>query len=137
MNEIVLTISMLTPSGNQLSGYHWRKRRRMKRDWQWLLLAAMGRAGVGVQLGRFHVTIERHAPRQLDPDNAVAGCKAVIDAMVGVGLLQDDSPAYVAGLIVEQRKTPRAAQQTVIRLRPASGSSSPTSAPAPRERSPA
>jgi Holliday junction resolvase RusA-like endonuclease len=121
MTEIELTFrNWLTPSGNQLSGYHWRRRHRMKRDWQWLVLAAMGSAGVGEQLGRFHVTVERHAARPIkDLDNVIAGLKPVLDGMVAAGLLVDDSSDYVVSLEVVQVKCPKVAQRTIIRLRPA------------------
>jgi hypothetical protein len=137
MTEVRLSIPLRTPTANQLSGYHWRKRHRMKRDWQWLVVAAMGWAGVGKQRGRYDVTIERHAARALDPDNAVGGCKVVLDGMVAAGLLVDDSLAYVASLTVVQIASTKKEERTVIRLRPAPpGSSSATSAPATPGHSP-
>jgi hypothetical protein len=138
--EIVLEIPIRTPSGNQLSGYHWRKRHRMKRDWYYCLLAAMRTAGVGPQTGAFDLAFERHAARNIDVDNAVAGLKAVIDAMVQAGLLVDDRPEYVRSITVKQAKAAKAAERTVIRMRPClppSQSSCPTSAPAPPAQSPA
>lgn len=114
----MLEVPVRTPSGNQLSGYHWRKRHRMKRDWHLLILAAMRQAGASEPTGCVDVIVERHAARSLDADNAVAGCKVVLDAMVAAGLLVDDRAKYVRSVVVRQIKTPAKAERSVIRLRP-------------------
>jgi hypothetical protein len=120
MTEIALTVPLPTPSGNQLSGYHWRRRHRMKRDWQWGVLAAMGGVRADWPLKRVEVTIERHTANPIkDLDNAVAGLKPVLDGMVAAGAIADDSEAVVTKLTVVQIAAPRKATRTVIRLRAA------------------
>lgn len=140
MTEIVLDVPLKLESGNALSGYHWRKRHRMKRDWTLALMAATRQARVVVTFARVAIVVERHAPRSVDPDNCVSALKPVLDALVGLGVLIDDRAEVVTSLTVVQVKAPRGQERTVIRLRPAapaSESSCPTSAPARPAHSPA
>lgn len=137
MTEVVLEVPMRTPSGNQLSGRHWSERARMRKLWEKELWVAMAVAGLRrPAYRRVELTIERYAAQPIkDADNYAAGCKPVLDAMVHIGLLLDDSSAVIASLRLVQFASKRKEERTVFRIRaldPASTeSSSPTSAPAP------
>lgn len=55
-------------------GHKWHRARRFKRA----------------------VRITRHSPRELDYDNLVAGCKALLDGLTLARAIVDDSPKWVA-----------------------------------------
>jgi hypothetical protein len=103
----------LLRSPNATLWKHWRVKQRERRIWQGLVSTALLDAGsYGARLvaatlqGRRRVwstqpqrlTIERHCarPQQLirDPDNLAFCAKHLVDALVAVGLLHDDTPRW-------------------------------------------
>jgi hypothetical protein len=101
---ITLTIPEAVPSGNALLWKHWRVKHRHRVHWAWLVRCAKMDAQVagcvngspwGSNAVIRGVTIERYGKRKLDHDNYVAGCKALIDALVSEGLLKGDGPDQV------------------------------------------
>lgn len=86
-------------SNNQLLNLHWAKRRRVKRDFHYALLDALD--GERLEVGKKSVVIHLYLPRRFDPDNAMGGCKPLIDAMREVGLLSNDSLRWI-DLTIEQ-----------------------------------
>lgn len=62
---------------------------------------------------RYHVRIERHAPRPLDEDNLKGGCKALVDCLREAGIIPDDAPDVCRIEAVNVRST-RATQGTRI-----------------------
>lgn len=90
-------INTLPPSPNQTRGAHWtvahRARKKIHAEvwYSWLCAGkplAQGRKAT-LQLG-----IEAHGLRD-DEDNRTARMKPLIDALVEVGALQDDSPKWL------------------------------------------
>lgn len=111
---VVLEIDEPTPSVNRLHGRHWSSKLKMRKRWAWLVRSALceARRGAGPgdpllttglwPLKRATVRVIRHGPRILDPDNAIAGCKWLIDQLVTEGLIVDDAAKYLTLLPVEQ-----------------------------------
>lgn len=50
-----------------------------------------------------YVRIERHCVKRYDQDNFIGGCKGLVDALVALNLLKDDTPEWVE---VEYVQTP-------------------------------
>lgn len=118
---IELTVPLRTPSGNNLSGYHWSKRVRLRQDWQLMLRVALNaqRHFGELRLARVKLEVVRHAAVLIrDHDNLVAGLKPVLDAMVQVGLLVDDGREVIAQLEVRQAKCARKLEHTTLRIEP-------------------
>lgn len=99
-----IVLPLPTPSANEWSGKHWSKRYKLKANWS-KAIAAVVRVAEHRTMTPMRVTIERHmAGPGLDPDNLVAGVKPILDAMVTLGLLVDDSARWLE-LHVSQHKT--------------------------------
>jgi hypothetical protein len=102
---IVLDIPETTPSMNVMLGQHWSKKHKLAKHWHQQVWAAVK----GAYPGRMFtappfaiVTIERYAPRVLDPDNFKAGCKALVDGLKQQKLIFDDSEQYMKGIYVQR-----------------------------------
>jgi hypothetical protein len=104
---ITLTIPEATPSLNEWNKGHWSVYTKMRRHWSMLMMEAKNNAHVrGGPLLNARVNIIRHGIRALDTDNAVGGCKVVIDSLRDHRLITDDDPAHLT-LTVEQVKVER------------------------------
>jgi len=80
-------------------------------EWQWLVkLAALAVERSGLIMARpsskRRVTITRHYAgrcQEMDRDNLVAGCKALVDAMVREGVVHDDKREYLELHVLQER----------------------------------
>jgi len=86
------------------SGRHWSKRKALRDRWHMLALAAVMESGFDRQLPwafvgvRMNIRGKRHVP-----DASNVWFKAIEDAIVERGILQDDSPEYVRAVIITVR----------------------------------
>lgn len=99
----LLTLSVqVTPSLNQLTRMHWHRRVRMQAQMVCEIQGELGALSVERRQGKVNATITRYSPGELDYDNLVGGCKPLVDTLVAVGLVWDDSPEW---LVVDYRQT--------------------------------
>lgn len=96
----------LHPGLNQWQRMHWSKRRREKKAWESEIWAQMLDEGVRVPevpLCKARVFVVRwHTGQPLDRDNFIV--KGILDALVGLGVLQDDKPEVVYALEIDQQR---------------------------------
>ena len=96
---IKLILTQLTPSNNVLIRMHYRARKRLKESYMWELLAAMNENGINqvnvVPGDRKKLMIISYRKKLLDPDNLTGGLKVLIDSLVDMRLIHDDSPKYL------------------------------------------
>ncbi|MCB2188619.1 MAG: hypothetical protein KQJ78_19535 [Deltaproteobacteria bacterium] len=103
---IVLETPEVPPSLNQLLRLHIGAKARLKRAlWASCLHSLLAHQhGTGLPPGLppkareprgVSITVRRR--RILDHDNLVGGCKPLVDVLVTLGLLFDDSPAWLVG----------------------------------------
>jgi len=87
-------------SGNIFLRMHWAARARYKETW----MAAVGfhwhRQSKKPDVRRM-VTIVSHRRKILDDDNLRTGCKPLVDVLVELNLLRDDSPEWVKVFYVQ------------------------------------
>ena len=57
--------------------------------------------------------------RVMDPDNRIAACKPIIDALVDNGLIYDDAPDTVRGVDATESRTDRNLSGTSVLILPA------------------
>ena len=98
------------PKMNASDRQHWRVAAREAKDWRvlayWTAVAAMRDAkwppvaqGIAAELGMpvTEITLTRvSSASSCDADNLRLGGKHLIDGMVDAGIMQDDSPRYLA-----------------------------------------
>jgi Holliday junction resolvase RusA-like endonuclease len=110
---VTLTIPGEPPrSRNDADKLHWGARQRERDAWKWLVHEAWARAGRPAVAGpvavRFALVFRRGARRDLD--NCVAACKPILDGLVDVGCIEDDSSRIVQRIEVSvavDRERPR------------------------------
>lgn len=91
-----LTIPAATPSQNTREGKHWGTKTREKSEWWWLIRGCPNFLSIPRATRKRRLTIERHARTvPQDPANVHGGCKGIVDDLVQLGLLVDDSPAWI------------------------------------------
>lgn len=111
-------IRRIPHSGN--ARLHWAQRARWNRAWKeaagWYATSTRN----GTRIGRIvalenaakrEVTITLHCIRQLDPDNAYAAAKPIVDGLKGI-LIADDSPEHIR-LVVRQLRVSKRAEERV------------------------
>jgi hypothetical protein len=129
------TLPRLLRSPNATYWRHWRIKQREAKTWRALLLAALlaDPAGapivrIALQGGRVitagprRVRIERWCarPQQFirDRDNLAFSAKHLVDALVGIGLLHDDDPAWADRPIPTQHVSAQGRTYTVVVVEP-------------------
>ena len=95
----MITIMSIPKSHNSLLMRHWRVKYREKLRWVELVGAYMPRGPWWVREGqdpeRVRLVIVVYRKALQDPDNAVASCKYLIDAMNRLGWMVDDSSDWL------------------------------------------
>lgn len=96
----------LPPSLNKwLSGTHWRTKAREKIEWEGAFLWALREARIPKPL-KWPVTLDvtQFSTRIRDCDNAVISAKFAGDALVAGGWLPNDTPEYIACVVLRSAK---------------------------------
>lgn len=111
MNQVVLTIpGPPPPTLNYQERLHWAKRRRLREWWSeqarlaWL---AAGRPWFSRPIVQYRLYYPTR--RRRDPDNAVAGCKPILDGLRGHAFRDDASDVVtIAPPVIDvDRRRPR------------------------------
>jgi hypothetical protein len=114
---ITIVVQRTLPSQNVRDRWHWRTRHADRDAWRLLLRAAV-RSLPRRPDGRMHVTITSLRQALIQDDaNLRGGAKGLVDALVGLGFIRDDSSRYVH-IDYHQKRVPRALQCTRIVVRP-------------------
>ena len=95
------TLPTVTLSQNQLDGKHWSVKQEQKVHWHSLVSYLIGTNPQ--QPTKARVSIVRVSKRLIDPLNVPAGCKWLLDALVNMHWLKDDSYKWCT-VSTEQRK---------------------------------
>lgn len=83
------------------------KRHRLNKKWE-LVFAGLCRGKLPAEpLKKARLTITRHAYRSLDYDGLVGSLKPIVDALVAVGVLSDDSWKVTGPWVVDQVFRPK------------------------------
>ena len=114
---ITLEIPELTPSLNVKRNAHWASKHRARKRWSMLVLVAKSEAQVFVRplIERAKVTVERYGGKVLDHDNALGGCKDLIDGLRDNGLIVNDDPAHLE-LHFAQHPGAKIKKRTIVRI---------------------
>ena len=128
MDEVVrLELPAAIPSINRVYGRHWSAKHKQRKQWGWMIRAALleassdpaGKTALAalrahvVSMGRVSVRVETWRPRRIDETNCQAGFKSAEDALKAEGLIVDDHPKWIDRAVRQHIGAPR----TVIELR--------------------
>jgi len=118
---IEITVPVPTNSPNEWVWKHWSKYSDIKKGWLKRLHAATihycGVGKFGHPVENASLTIERLGIRELDEDNLTGGVKPVIDSLIHLGFLANDTPDVIQTMDVYQTHVDsKAAQGTRITL---------------------
>lgn len=102
MSPATATIPVRLWSPNVSNNWHWAQRSRhtgavLRATW-----ATLGKCHAP-PTGKRRVEVTLIGPRDLDPDNATAACKPLLDAIRRLGWLVDDSPAHLELVVSQER----------------------------------
>ncbi len=110
-------------SPNRLLRMHWRERTRYNRGWDAEVMVAKNRAKIWGRPRYGSVSllfeIQFTGRKEMDPDNRIAACKPIIDALIDNGLIYDDAPKYVRGVDAVEIRVPRNSCGTTVLIYPA------------------
>ncbi|HWE64785.1 MAG TPA: hypothetical protein VHB98_23985 [Chloroflexota bacterium] len=114
---IVITLPGHPPSPNR-PGHpltRWRRTAPLRDAVAWLARAQ--RPAVPFQRAHVCITLVRKGRSQpMDPDNAVAACKPLIDGLRIGGVLVDDSPAHIALDVCQEVGSRRETRITILSI---------------------
>ena len=92
------TVIKVSPSQNVTDRMHWAAKRKLKEDWHWLMYEQTQPYFEVFKLIDCdhkvfdHVKITRFGARKLDEGNLIGGLKVMVDNLIDLGLIEDDSP---------------------------------------------
>ena len=113
-----ITIPIKCPSQNVRERKHWTANHDEKNDWWFATGSERNRLDIPKATGKRRLTIEAHGPRIMDEANILGGTKGVVDNLVQMGLLRDDTPACLEHGTPIQIKTKKGEKPfTVLILR--------------------
>jgi hypothetical protein len=113
--RLTVNLPVTTPSLNKLLRAHYRERKRMKKGFEWEFLVA-GACEPQYKINgmkKRRVEIRAFWSRLLDQDNFIGGLKPLLDGLIELELLHDDSPEYLE-LKAEQIKASKVDQRLEI-----------------------
>lgn len=91
MKEIIVNDIPKSPNGSDgLLRMHWAKRGNYNAKWKLLIRSQIRYIPERPPTLRQLVYIHQIRKRKMDPDNLVASCKPILDALVHCGLIKDD-----------------------------------------------
>lgn len=116
----VLVVHRTIPSQNVRDRMHWRQRSADRDAWIVYLRAAVGYLPMR-PTRRMHAHIVSLRARLIEDDaNLRGGAKGLVDALVRLGFLRDDSDRW-ARLTYEQRRAPKSLRCTRITIAEVAG----------------
>lgn len=95
-----IKVKELTPSLNKWQRMHWGKRSKIKEQWIWLIKEQKPKK----HPESVHITYTRVSSRKMDLDNVGGSFKAIGDALVKCGIIEDDNPDIVKSLTLKWEK---------------------------------
>ncbi len=115
---ITIVIAREIPSQNKRDRWHWRDRSADRDTWAIMMRAAV-RSLPRRPTVKMHVRIDSLRARLIEDDaNLRGGAKGMVDSLVRLGFVHDDSNTW-AHFDYHQQQAPKALRCTRIRIEPA------------------
>jgi len=113
-----IELPLVTMSNNELIGMHFGTRRKIKDCYLWTLIAAGANdPKYKAEFGeRRRVTVISYRRQLCDPDNFMGGLKILLDSLIEMDLICDDSPKYLELIALQDTKKPYQTEITIESL---------------------
>lgn len=113
-----IILPIVTMSNNELIRMHFRTQTKIKDMYQWeLVVVGANDPKYKAELGeRRRLTIISYRKKLHDPDNFVGGLKLLIDVLVRMDLICDDSDKYIELIALQEVKKPYQTEITIESL---------------------
>lgn len=113
-----IILPLVTMSNNELLRMHFRTRMKMKLTYLWELTAVGANdPKYKVEFGeRRRITVISYRKQLCDPDNFYGGLKLLIDSLLEMDLICDDSPKYMELVALQEVKKPYQTEITIESL---------------------
>jgi hypothetical protein len=123
IRELEVTILVPSPSPNAWTFKSWREYHKIKKQWlRRIFEASIQHSQFGDPMEHCHLEVQRFGIRELDHDNLVGGCKPLVDSIVKLRFLADDTPDVIKTSHYQQTRVHKKTEQrTVITLRELDG----------------
>ena len=94
MEKDIIELPISTPSLNKTIKWHWSKRSRKRKEYQFMIAGQMNKIKCrkATKEDMCRLVITTSVRRKYDYDNLVGGMKNLIDALKREGFIYDDSP---------------------------------------------
>jgi len=121
--KLFIRVNVPSPSPNQWVFKSWREYHKIKQNWLRLIYeASIQHSQFGQPMAACSLEVQRQGIRELDHDNLVGGLKPLIDSMVKLGFLADDTSDVIQITNYHQVRVPKKTEQcTLIILRELDG----------------
>jgi len=116
MTVIEFELNLLPSLQNQLNTMHWAKRMREKKLIVGHLLAHIPQGSRKLKAQKAKITLTRFSCKEPDYDGLVGSWKSIIDSLVKLGVLEDDSPKVIGYPTYLWEKTKRGAGKIKVRI---------------------
>lgn len=118
-----IEVPLATVSLNTWQRLHWAKREKLNKLWVWEIRAAASSYLARHRTpkwGSVDIIIERTCLRPIkDTDNLMGGYKPVFDALVKVGIIEDDTREVIQSIsTIQLICTKKSEVRTIIKVRP-------------------
>jgi len=110
---LVVRVPLKVESLNRMMQVHWSKRHRIKKQWEWALMAAAaGRASGPYR----RIEIVSFRQKFLDDDNLRGGAKPVLDALQDLEWIVGDDMESIDPVIYRQVKVAKGEECTIVKV---------------------
>lgn len=107
----------LPKSPNALLGAHWTSRKRTADQTTSAVMAVVGRFKPVKPLAKAKLTLTRFSSSQPDFDGLVGSFKGTVDALVKIGVLENDKPSNLPGIEYFWEKAPPGQGKIKVQIR--------------------
>jgi|TARA_R110002110_G_scaffold250716_4_gene466714 hypothetical protein len=106
----------LAPSQKELQELHWARREKLKKEFAWLIVQAVGnRSSV---LNGVHITITlKTYGAELDSDKLAAPAKLILDALQRAGIIKDDDSKRISVTICWEQAKKEKEQRVLVEIK--------------------
>lgn len=114
LTKISFDIPNLPPLQNALNQMHWSRKHSFSEDWLGLISLVTSQCIPKISFRKARLTLIRKSPKVPDADGLVGSFKMIIDALVNLKILEDDSYTHIGMPTYSWEKTSKETQRISV-----------------------